>query len=489
MVNGLTNELGNRSLSEVADMIASGEVSAAETLQAAFNRIDERDPVHHAFVWQDRDGAMARAKWLDAARAAGELIGPLHGVPLAHKDMYYRAGRSSACGSSIRRDNAATSTATVLKRLDGAGAIEVGGLAMVEFAMGPHGFNAHLPRALNPWGRDRVPCGSSSGSGVAVASRMVYGSLGSDTGGSIRCPAAANGLVGCLPTNGLVSRRGAMPMSWSLDCVGPLTRTVRDAARMLKVIAGPDANSESAPGGPVSDYEACLERPLRSVRFGVPEGYFYEDLDPDVASVVTASLDVFRAAGAVVEPVRIPPSTALASSLHPLVMKAEGAANHRPWKQTRAEEYTEEVGKRLEAGYFILATDYINALQYRAFALQDLLASVFSEVDVLHTPVLPIPTPTLEQTSYSSGPAYLKMVVSMTRNTRPVNFLGLPALSVTCGYTPDGMPTSFQLIGRPFSEQLLFQLGHRYQQETHWHLDMPTDLHCGDDGTSSRLCG
>jgi aspartyl-tRNA(Asn)/glutamyl-tRNA(Gln) amidotransferase subunit A len=157
-------------------------------------------------------------------------------------------------------------------------------------------------------------------------------------------------------------------------------------------------------------------------------------------------------------------------------MKAEGAANHRPWKQTRTNEYSEEVGKRLEAGYFILATDYINALQYRAFALQDFLDNVLSQVDVIHTPVLPIPTPTLQDTAYRDGPAYLQMVVSLTRNTRPINFLGLPALSVTCGYTSNGMPTSFQLVGRPFSEALLFQLGHRYQQETRWHLDVPTEL-------------
>jgi aspartyl-tRNA(Asn)/glutamyl-tRNA(Gln) amidotransferase subunit A len=479
MANGLDDELGSHSLCEIADLIAAGKVSAVETLQATFDRIDARDPVHHAFVWQDREGAMARAKWLDAARAAGEPLGPLHGVPLAHKDMYYRAGRVSGCGSQIRRNDVATTTATVLKRLDGAGAIDLGGLAMVEFAMGPHGFNAHLPRALNPWGQNRVPCGSSSGSGVAVASRMVYGSLGSDTGGSIRCPAAANGLVGCLPTSALVSRRGSMAMSWSLDCAGPLTRTVRDSARMLKAIAGPDWSDESAVGGRIPDYEGALERPLDGVRIGIPDGYFNEDLDPAVAAALTASLDVFRSAGAILVPVKIPESVALSSSLHPLVMKAEGAANHRPWKQTRADEYSEEVGKRLEAGYFILATDYINALQYRAFALQDVLENVFSQVDVLHTPVLPIPTPTLEQTAYSNGPAYLKMVVSLTRNTRPINFLGLPALSVTCGYTPDGMPTSYQLVGRPFSEQLLFQLGHRYQQETRWHLDRPKDLHAG----------
>jgi aspartyl-tRNA(Asn)/glutamyl-tRNA(Gln) amidotransferase subunit A len=255
---------------------------------------------------------------------------------MAHKDMYYRAGRISTCGSLIRRNEKAEATATSLKRLDGAGAIDLGGLAMVEFAMGPHGFNAHLPRALNPWGRDHVPCGSSSGSGVAVGSRMVYGSLGSDTGGSIRCPAAANGIVGCMPTYSLVSRRGAMPMSWSLDCVGPLTRTVRDAARVLKVIAGPDASDETAGGAPVPDYEAHLNHVLSGIRIGVPDGYFDEGIDPDVATVIEASLDVFRDAGATIARVKIPESLSIASAVHPLVMKAEGSANHRPWKRTRS---------------------------------------------------------------------------------------------------------------------------------------------------------
>jgi aspartyl-tRNA(Asn)/glutamyl-tRNA(Gln) amidotransferase subunit A len=227
---------------------------------------------------------------------------------------------------------------------------------------------------------------------------------------------------------------------------------------------------------PVPDYERELERALGGVRIGVAEGYFDEDLDPDVEAVVAASLDVFRQAGAVIVPVKIPESVAVASDLHPLVMKAEGAANHRPWKRTRTADYSDEVGKRLEAGFFIPAADYINALQYRVFALEEFLDAVFSSVDVLHTPVLPIPTPTLEQTAYSDGPAYLKMVVALTRYTRVISFLGLPALSVTCGYTPDGMPTSFQLVGRPFSESLLFRLGHRFQMETKFHLDIPRAL-------------
>src|SRR5579863_10059978 len=169
--------LSNLSLSETADLIKTGKVSAVEVLESCFAQIDKLEPLHHAFVWQDRESALARARWLDAVRAKGETVGSLHGVPMAHKDMYYRAGRVSGCGSRIRSNEPAKITATALRRLDGAGAIDLGGLAMVEFAMGPHGFNAHLPRSRNPWSHDRVPCGSSSGSGVAVASRMVYGSL------------------------------------------------------------------------------------------------------------------------------------------------------------------------------------------------------------------------------------------------------------------------------------------------------------------------
>lgn len=468
--------LQNLTLCETADLIRSGKASATEVLQASFAQIDKLDAVHHAFVWQDRESAIDRARWLDSVRLRGETVGPLHGVPMAHKDMYYRAGRISGCGSRIRSKEPAKTTATALRKLDGAGAIDLGGLAMVEFAMGPHGFNAHLPRSLNPWDHDRVPCGSSSGSGVAVASRMVYASLGSDTGGSIRCPAAANGVVGCLPTNGLVSRRGAMPMSWSLDCVGPLTRTVKDAARVVRVIAGQDGLDDTPAAMPIPDYESGLERPLSGIRVGIPRGYFDEDLHPDVQKAITTSVDVFRQAGATPVNVDIPKSFSLCSDLHPLVMKAEGAANHRPWKRTRNAEYSEEVGKRLEAGFFISAVDYINALQYRVFALEEFTGAVFSHADALIAPVLPIPTPTLEQTAYSNGPAYLKMVVALTRNTRPINFLGLPALSVTCGFTSDGMPTSFQLIGRPFSESLLFHLGHRFQMETNIHRALPKAL-------------
>ncbi|MDE0052587.1 MAG: amidase [Rhodospirillales bacterium] len=473
---GEGGEIAALSLCEAADAVAGGDLSATELVEAALARIDRLDPDLHAFVRLEREDALAKARATDRDRSSGGNAGPLAGVPLAHKDMYYRAGKVSGCGSRIRRDFWPDRTATVLDRLDAAGAIDLGGLAMVEFAMGPHGFNAHLPRCRNVWDFERIPCGSSSGSGTAVAGRLVYAALGSDTGGSIRCPAAANGVAGINPTMGRVSRFGCMPMSWSLDVMGPLARTVQDCARVLGAIAGADENDASTSAEPVPDYEATIERSVRGVRIGIPAGYFDEDLDPGVAAVIEATHGVFKGLGATLVPVAMPALLDTVSAIHPVLMKVEGAANHLPWKRAHDADYSDEVGKRLQAGFFIPATDYINALQYRAHALRAFADAVFGACDALLTPVLPMPTPTLADTAYRDGPAYLKMVVGLTRNTRVVNYLGLPALSVTCGFTPCGMPTSFQLIGRPFAEALLFRLGHQYQRETDWHRRWPAAL-------------
>jgi len=469
-------ELSALTLSELADKIRDGEFSAAEAMQTTLARIERLDPHLNAFIWRDDERAMARAHEADAARERGDEMGPLHGVPVAHKDMYYRPGRPTTCGSVIRREFQGRETATALKRLDQAGAIEIGTLAMVEFAMGPHGYNGHLLRCRNTWDFERIPCGSSSGSGTAVAGRLVYGALGSDTGGSIRCPAAANGITGMSPTYGRVSRYGAMPMSFSLDVVGPLARTAKDCARLLGSIAGRDSKDASSSRERVPNYEGELMRSIVGLRVGVPEGYFDEDVDEEVASLLEESLDVFKSRGARIIKVKMPDVVDKVAEIHPLVMKAEGSANHAAWKRAHPEAYSEEVGRRLEAGFFIPAGDYINALQYRGAALQEFSDEVFSKVDVLHTPVLLMPTPTLEDTAYSDGPAYLNMVVALTRNTKVVNYFGLPALSITCGFTPEGMPTSFQLIGRPFSEDLLLRLGHQYQLETNWHERMPSAI-------------
>jgi aspartyl-tRNA(Asn)/glutamyl-tRNA(Gln) amidotransferase subunit A len=470
----MTSELPFLTLAEVAEAIATRKVSSEEVVRASLERIDRVDSQLHFFIWREREDALRAAREADGRVARGETLGPLHGVPLAHKDMFYVAGKLSTCGSKIRKDFRPAYTATVMERLVAAGAIHLGGLAMVEWAMGPHGFNAHLEQCRNPWNPEHIPCGSSSGSGVAVGARAVYAALGSDTGGSIRCPAAVSGVVGICPTYGRVSRHGMMPMSFSLDCGGPLARTVRDCARMLRVIAGADPRDASCSTEPVPDYEAGLNGDLRGVRVGVPTTYFYDGVVDEVGRALAASLDVLAKLGANIVQLPMPPSLFEVAELHPLIAKAEGAANHAAWMRERGPEYSDQVRNRLQSGFFVPATDYIQALKVRGRLLEDFTTSVFDRVDVLQTPVLPMPVPKITETMPSNGPAYLDMVVSLTRNTKVTNYLGVPAMSVPCGFSRSGLPIAFQLIGRPFAERRLFQVGHAYEAATEWHRMVPS---------------
>jgi aspartyl-tRNA(Asn)/glutamyl-tRNA(Gln) amidotransferase subunit A len=460
-------------LTDLADAIAARRVTSRAATEAYLARIDALDGTVAAYVAVDAEGAMRAADAADAAVARGDRLGPLHGVPLAHKDMYYRAGEPTECGSRVREGFRPSFTATVLQRLDAAGAITLGRLAMVEFAMGPHGYNENLRQCRNPWNLDHVPCGSSSGSGVAVAARLAAGSLGSDTGGSVRCPASANGVTGLLPTWSRVSRYGVMPMSPSLDSVGPLARTAADCARLLGVIAGHDPLDATCSLHAVAGYEAGLSRPLGGVRVGIPDGYFDEGVAADVADRIGAATEILRALGASVVPVPVPDAVQLAADLHPLMMKSEGAANHQAWMRSVPDKYSREVRQRLQAGYFIPASDYVQSQKVRGPLLRALADAVFSRADVLLTPVLPRGAPTIAETTTADGPSYLQMVVSLTRNTKPVNYFGLPAISVPCGFTDAGLPTSFQLIGRPFAEALLLRVAHQYQGRTDWHARVP----------------
>lgn len=465
-------------LVDTASAIASGAVRAREVAEACLDRAARIGNAVNCFVEVDAAGLRAAADAADRAVAAGASLGPLHGVPLAHKDMYAREGRGSGCGSKLRGDTPATTTATALAKLDAAGALEMGRLTMVEFAMGPHGWNPNYPAPCrNPWNADHIPCGSSSGSGVAVAARLVHGSLGSDTGGSVRCPAAVTGVVGVLPTYGRVSRHGAMPMSFSLDCVGPLARTARDAARLLDVISGPDPRDASSLDVPPPNAEAALESAGPMPRLGLARGYFDEGLHPEVAAAIAGAVAVLERAGHAAPEVAL--DAALlheVAELHPLVMKAEGAANHMAQMRTRQAEYSFEVGQRLHAGFFIPAPDYIQALKLRGRHLRAFAARAFAAADVLVAPCVAIPVPTIAETTGNRGKAYLDMVVALTRNTKVVNWLGLPAVSVPIGFTRNGLPVAMQLIGRPLAEAQLLRLAHRYQQLTGWHAMEPPIL-------------
>lgn len=463
------------SLTEAADSVAAGLVSARELVEACLDRYDQLESSLHAFTVLDPGAARQAADAADKDLERQGPSGPLHGVPLAHKDMYYRKGRVSSCGSQIMRGVVADETATVLERLDDAGALELGQLVMVEFALGPHGYNANYPFCANAWNPDYIPCGSSSGSGVAVASGMAFGSLGSDTGGSIRCPAAANGLVGLLPTYGRVSRAGVMPMSFSLDVVGPLARTVRDCARMLDVIAGRDRRDATSLTAGVPPYEAALDTPMARPVIGVARGYFDDRLDPQVARLMADTEKAFAALGFEVRDVALPAADLeMIAELHPLVMKAEGAANHMNAMRARPNEYTPEVYNRLQAGFFVPASDYIQALKLREEFHASFIASAFSVTDILLTPALRAPLPTRQLTTGLQGQDYIDMVTALTQNTKIVNYLGLPAITLPCGFTDNGLPAGLQLIGPTLSEPNLLHAAYRYEQATAWHKITPT---------------
>jgi aspartyl-tRNA(Asn)/glutamyl-tRNA(Gln) amidotransferase subunit A len=454
-------------LREAAAAIAQGKLSAEALVEACLDRAERLQPALNCFIRITAEKASQRAREADAAVKAGRALGTLHGVPLAHKDMFYRAGEVCTCGSKIRRDFVPDHTATVLTRLDAAGAIEIGHLNMAEFAMGPTGHNEHFGRCCNPWNPDYITGGSSSGSGAAVAAALVFGALGSDTGGSVRLPAAACGVVGIKPTPGRVSRYGTMPLSQSLDCIGVLARSVGDCARLLSLIAGADERDGMTSRRPVSDYERGLQEAaqpgaLSGVRIGVPNRYYFDDIHPEVAELIARSRRVLESRGAKIVDVPVGDHSAL-NDLSNAVLWPEAAGLHMEWLRERPHDYAKQSRARLLVGLGVPATLYGEALRARATLLVEILRETFSKCDVLHVPVLKRPVPTAAETDVGGGAAMQQVLGEIVANTRPFNFLGLPGLSVPTGLTANGLPQAMQLVGRPFREDLLFRIGATYE--------------------------
>jgi len=456
----------------LARAIRAKKLTCVAAMEAVLARADSVQKALNCFIRIDRDEALAAARLADAELARGALRGPLHGVPMAHKDMYYREGVPSSCGSKIKRDVPAPSTATALKRLDAAGALQFGVLNMAEFAYGPTGHNYHFGHCRNPWNPQHITGGSSSGSGAAVAARASFAALGSDTGGSIRGPAAFCGLAGIKPTWSRVSRHGAMPLSFSLDTVGPLARTVEDCALILGAIAGADPLDPTASTHPVPDYIARLSRPLKDVRIGVAKRYFHDGMDTEIGSLVQASLEVYAKLGARIVEVELPDMEPWTSASL-MIVSAEAAAAHANWMRTRPQDYSDQVRARLEIGLAVPAATYIESLRLRGVALQAFSKAAFGKADLLHVPTVAFQTPTIAETDVGGGAGLMKTLGTLTRLMRPGNFLGLPCLSVPAGFTKKGLPTAVQLIGRPFDEATLFAAGHAYQQATDWHTRAP----------------
>lgn len=459
----------------IAGAIARGETTSEAVTRQALDRLKGRGRRLNGVVEIEAERALEGARAVDIARSRGETLGPLAGVPMAHKDLFYRAGREAACGSKIRRGFRPDVTATALAALDRAGAVDCGTLHMAEFALSPTGYNEHVGHGRNPWNPDHVCGGSSSGSGIVVAAACVPAALGSDTGGSIRHPSAMCGLTGLKPTHGAVSLFGAMPLSGTLDCIGPLARHARDVARIHDVIAGYDPADPTTRGAPQGRCEAALDGDVRGLRFACPQPYYREDLDPQVAHAVAECERTLTSLGAARIETGAPDMARLNALMH-LVMAVEAATLHRRWLEERPGDYADQVRARIEPGLFYPATRYVEALSLRGPLAEEWIATVIGDADCAILPAIPIPVPSIAATTEGSAAEIAAVIGRVTRNTRAINYLGLPAVAVPCGFTADGLPVAVQIVGRPWSEPLLLRVADAFQRATDWHTRTPPDL-------------
>lgn len=468
--------LWSLTLTEAAEAVKDGRVTSLQLTQVALERLERIGSQLNCAIAVDAEEALSAAERLDRERGHGRLRGPLHGVPLAHKDLFYRTGRVVTCGSRIRRDFVADTTATVLDRLERAGAVYTGALNLSEFAFSPTGYNKHYGSCRNPWSTEHVTGGSSSGSGAAVAARLVYGSLGTDSGGSIRHPAAMCGVAGLKPTQTRVSRHGVMPLSHSLDCVGPMARTARDCARLLSVIAGPDPHDPTTAALDVPGYESLLDGNVRGLTVAVPTAYYHDLLVDEVRSVLRDSQAVLKELGAAIVEVSVPDIDRV-NALAQLVMSVEAATVHQHWLRTRRDDYADVVRSRFEPGLLVPATRYCEALNVRARIIADFVETCLDKADVVQLPAISIPVPSIAETTTDEPSVVATRLAAITHCTRGINYLGLPAASVPAGFTANGLPSAFQLVARPFDEGLLLRVADAYQRATDWHARVPAMAH------------
>jgi aspartyl-tRNA(Asn)/glutamyl-tRNA(Gln) amidotransferase subunit A len=459
-------------IQNLARAIAARKISSVEATQTCLERIARLDGGIHAFITVDAEGALATARALDDEIAAGRSRGPLHGVPFAFKDLCHVPGLPTSCGTKTREYFTSPTECTAAARLRAAGAVTLGKLNMTELALGPFGDNAHHGDVQNPWKRGHCAGGSSSGSAAAVAAGFALGTLGSDTGGSIRLPAACCGVVGLKPTYGRVSRAGVMPLSWSMDHLGPLSRTVADAAVLLEIVAGHDPRDATSSRRGVPYYQRMLESPIGGLRVGVAENFYFDGIAPEMDAAIRAAASVLGGLGALVAPVRLPDPRTL-TDIGNVISRSESAALHARLVRDRPHELQPAVRARLEIGFHISAHDYLQALRLRSRLAREFIAEVFAEVDALIVPVIPEPAPALETAKSGSVDDFVGRMGRFSRLTRPFNALGLPALSVPCGLSSDGRPLALQIVGRAFDEATTLRLGHAYQQATTWHHHGP----------------
>jgi aspartyl-tRNA(Asn)/glutamyl-tRNA(Gln) amidotransferase subunit A len=455
-------ELARISAIDLAKAIKTRRISSEEATKAALKRLRSADDEFGIALAIEDVEALKAARAVDAAVAGKSVKGALAGVPLAHKDMFDRAGKIASWGARIRADKPAKSDATVIARLKETGAVQIGALHLTEFAFGPTGHNYVLGHARNPWDPSRISGGSSAGTAVAVASGVIPVGFGSDTGGSLRVPAACCNVLSIKPTYTRVSRAGAMPLSPQLDTIGIIARHAEDMAVMLQAIAGADPRDPLASRLPVPNYIKLMDQPVKGLRLGVDERVVGEASAP-VRKRYELMLNIFKSLGMKIAPVAFPDWKTL-DQLAQLTQFPDASAAHQAHMLTRIGEFGPQVRARLEYGQFIPAVDHLTALRARGTYLQRTLETTFGKADVTLLPILADPVPTLEDLDVGGGPTLQAAMGRIVKYTRPINYLGLPTVALPSP-REDGLPCGFQVVGKPFAEGLLLAIAKAYQRE------------------------
>ena len=459
------------SAGQLSGLIRDKEVSPVEVVDAHLARIEATEPTLNSFITLLPEQAREVARRAESQIQAGNYRGPLHGIPVGLKDLFNTAGVRTTSGSRIFDTFVPAEDCTVAARFQRAGAILLGKLNMHQFAYGPTGENFDYGHMHNPWNPELVTGGSSGGSGSAAAAGQCTITMGSDTGGSVRIPAALCGIVGLKPTYGLVSRAGLTPLSWCLDHPGPMVRTVEDAALTMNVIAGHDPKDVATTVREIPDYTTALAGSVEGLRIGLPREYFDAPLDAEVEAAVRAAVAHLEELGATVTEVSLPmfkDSQAISGA----ILMAEAAAYHRELLARDGDKLTPSVRLRLEAGLFVTAADYLKAQQARARFNQE-MARLFQDVDLLAGPAEPVTAPPILASEVVIGDRTVGTTGALTQYTRPYNISGTPAISVPCGFSEAGMPIGLQLAGKPFDELTVLRAAHAYEQTTDWHRRRP----------------
>jgi aspartyl-tRNA(Asn)/glutamyl-tRNA(Gln) amidotransferase subunit A len=460
---GQSDDLTRMSILEVADLVRKKKVSPVELTTACLARVDRFNPALNAFITILAESALEQAREAEAEVQRGKWRGPLHGVPIALKDLFDTAGVRTTAASGVLKDRIPMVDAEVVRRLKAAGAVLLGKTNMQEFAFGGSSIVSYFGAVHNPWELSHIAGGSSGGSAAALAAELCYGALGSDTAGSVRLPAAHCGIAGLKPTYGLVSTRGVIPLSWSLDHVGPMARTAADTALLLQVIAGYDPQDTTSEEMKIPDYAQALRANVPSIRIGIAREFFFADLDPDIEAAMKDALSVLEKLTAGIREVSLSANTM--ESLRDVVRAAEAYAYHREFVAKTPELYQPLTLKRIRAGADVTTPAYIQARRELA-QVRRTAGKSFESVDALVTPTLPIPPPAISDPKADD-------ILPAVRNTSPFNVNGLPAISVRCGFTSAGLPIGMQIIGPHGGDAVVLQLAHAYEQATDWHKRRP----------------